>query len=536
MPRLTFQPGLFTDGPDLSLPNTWVSGNNIRFRDGRPETIDLWRPISDEFLGKARNILVADVVRNSGGGSAREVIIVIGTQYSLYRAKRSASAWNFEEITEVSDLIEAGDYGPKEYSEYSNKTRLQPATVWSLNRAIGGVFCSHPSGVYALLQGNDEQTGDDAVPHHASFVTEDNFAIYIGASSKGNSNANAGIAESWTNKTVVWSDQDAYVDYTISDLTLAGFYHLKDGNHAVGGGATTRGNIIWSDTAIYKMDPLYDAEFVFGFNKIDTGCGLAGPRAWAQANGAVFWMSPQLGFHIYDGGTVQELNCTIRSETTDVILFDQLWLITAYTDTASNEVVWNIPRGRNGSEIDGEIRYNYVEQTWSLGDKARLAQCDRSPLETGFSVKAIQKGTGTSVGGSDASTSVVYEEGLKPHDDDVESFDWELTSAPMEVAQLTSDADAYGRAIRMDQLVIDRRTVLPPSGDGDFLVEVIARTDPEPGDSHPIIQRETVHPGTRRIGFHIEGQQLQLRLSGSGRAKHRFGDFFARFLPVGGDR
>jgi hypothetical protein len=520
MPRLTFEAGLYTDGPDLSLPGKFVGGNNIRFRDGRPETIDLWRPISTPLTGKGRAIICAETRDvTSGGAVHRTTMILVGTHSHLYRGTKPGETWAFEDISEMSNFIENNG---KEYSTYINGIKINPSHLWSFSQTLSGIFCTHPLGYYALMTGRNQTTGDDLFMHHCSFITEDNFAVYLGISANivQRSNANDEIAATWTNKTVVWSDQDGYLDFTIDDTHLAGFKTLNDGNYAVGGAATTRGNLIWTDTSLYRMDPLYDAEFVFGFNKIDTGCGMAGPHAWAQADGRVFWISPQLGLHEFDGGSVREILCPIRSETFDTILFDQLWNVTASTDTSANEVVFNIPRGRNGDEIDGEFRYNYLNGSFSLGDKGRTAQTDRSPLSSGFSV------------GND---SIVYEEGLGPLDEDVEPLSWSVITAPIEIAMLTDKADAYDRALTLNRLRIDRRTTLPLNLEGDVTVSIIARSNPEPGDEQPRVERKILHPTTRFLDFHIEGQQLQIELSATSRARHRFGDIFGWFNQ-GGDR
>lgn len=540
MARLSIAPGIWTDDPGLSSQGRWVRGNNVRFRNGRPETIDLWRPLRGvgdfpvEVGGAARAIIGARIQDPASGKS--QFIVVIGTTTALYMlfplVGPEPRTWTVEN---AYDALLDGDYGETYSAGDITNVTFTPAGIWSLQKTAVGIFAvpSDKPLLVVISQGSGEGTADitasaDVPQCGFAFVTDENFAVYGCIHDKGGATPGGTIADSWGLTTVVWSDQDAYDVFTVDDLHLAGSYDLTDGNILVGGGPTMRGNVLWTDTAFYLMRPLYDAEFVFSIEKVDRACGLVGPKAWAQADGRLFWLSPQRTFHMYDGGSVREIPCSVQSESVDVINWDQAWTIFAVADASNSEVTWYLPRqrteleiaaGADPREINGSVSYNYQDGTWRTGSVARTCAMsnDFGPFQLAVSVAGI-----------------VYQHGLGPSDANVEPLDWSLETSPVDLATF-ADVPSLEQKVILNRLAIDRVTTLPPSQEGDF--EVVVRRRDWPAPSEPY-SRDTVkvwHPDTRYHDLHAEGRLHDFVLRGRGTAKHRFGDLFPRVQEGSGE-
>jgi hypothetical protein len=525
--RLSIAPGIWTDDPGLSSQGRWVRGNNVRFRNGRPETIDLWRPLLDgdglpvQVEGKARGIFVG-LIPDGFAPGLDKVAVIIGTHRALYQLYyENAGYWVLERDYDFDNVVNPDHVADTfEFTNYYGNSPSARARSWFFSPYPTGVYATYVAGYSVVMEASGSTATYNLPFHAASFLTDDNYAVYVGAHLALSSNIHPAVAATLSRMSIVWSDQDAYTDFTINDLTLAGTQNLTDGRVAVGGGATTRGNLIWTDTALYLMRPLYDAEFVFGFDKIDRACGLVGPHAWVEADGRVFWISPQRAFHVYDGGSVQELRCTVRAETLDALLWRQAWGVFAHHDAVNSEVVWSIPRGRNDdNEIDGEVRYNYLEDLWSYGDIGRT--CTMNRVEADFQIAV----------GSDG---YIYEHGLTPSDTGVQPLGWSLETSPIDLATF-ADVPSYEQKLILNRLALDRVTTLPPSQEGAFEVVVRRRDWPAPSEAY---SRDTVkvwHPDTRYHDLHAEGRQHNFVLRGNGTAKHRFGDLFPRVQEGSGE-
>ncbi len=518
MPRLRFQPGIIADDPAFTSDPRWIDGNNVRFRLGRPETIGLWRKILATPL-EGRPSEIQDALSEIAVGPSFEErpsrpFFVVGTHQWLYRLTYTLGAgnvlvWSAEKIENFTQTVPTNGYSDQPYTTYDSEGRLKRATVWTMQQAGKSVVAHVPNRLCLVTEFvADVISQATLLPTAAgAFVTDDDFLVYLGHH-RAQTGQDPQHFWRWTPRTVIWSDQGNFENLIPGETSLAGSFELKDGGALIGGGTTSRGILLWTDSAVYEMQPLNDAEFVFSFPNVGRMCGLAGPNAWADADGQVFWLSPAGAVHVYDGGGVTEIPCPVRSKTLDLIVPLQRYIIHATTDVSRSEVTWFLPCGTAGNEIDRYLTLNYAEKSWSYGMTARTCAIDRHLFDKPFMV------------GPDGH---VYEHELAPDVANVEARAWSLTSAGF-------DGGNPEITTRMTRIVPDH--IMEGPDDPTFTIQVKGRD--WPSETYPFTQRAIVHQKSERADIRAEGRQLQIVLGGSGKTFHRLGDFLLWLEPGDG--
>jgi hypothetical protein len=176
-----------------------------------------------------------------------------------------------------------------------------------------------------------------------------------------------------------FSNQEDYNTYTPTATNTAGTFRLDTGNAIV---AAIQGKdyvFVLTDSAAYVIQ-FVGPPFTFSVRQVGTNCGAIGQNAVSYSNGAVFWMSGEGGFFVYDG-TVKALPCLVEdfvfTTTGDNlgINYDASQTIYGEHNTLYNEVTWFYPKA--GSEqIDRCVTYNYGENCWTTGSLARSTYAD----------------------------------------------------------------------------------------------------------------------------------------------------------------
>lgn len=537
MPRLTFPPGLAGDTPALSTPLRYVRGNNIRFRQGRPETISLSRHLFPSnilgFGGIPRAILATRILHEASG--RRHSLIIVGTHLTLHYGVVTLSerfpGWLFGAIDPV--LLADPTIGPA-YQGTSFYGDFTPPTLWFFQQVREHIYATvnwKPWLVELASAGFDNEpsaTISTAVPiAQAFFITDDNIAVWIGIIDPGGANAGAPVTANWKATTIVWSDQDDYEEFQVLDTTKAGFFTLNDGSVAVGGGSSSYGYLVWTDTALFEMQPLFDEELVFTFTSIGRGCGLIGPKAWSEVDGRVFWLAPSGKFFVYDGGAVREVPCDVEDETVQRINTRQNFIITCDVDKANEQIIWRLPRGTGqiayagqvGQDIDSYVSLNYRDGSWSYGDQIRTCGQDRGRLPGRFTC------------GFNGVNGTVYEEDIPPGNAEALPLAWSLTTAPIEGAQLLPKVDSYDRAVSIDRIYLDRQSEVGPAGESAITLELRGQDWPDAAETIQATVTKLIHPFTRQIDVRIEARQIEMTLSADEVAQHQFGDWFINAAP-----
>jgi len=113
--------------------------------------------------------------------------------------------------------------------------------------------------------------------------------------------------------------------------------------------------------------------YTFSTNLVNEGVGLIGPNAAVNAPSGVFWMDLK-GFYFYNG-SVAPLASSVHSYVFSDINLTQAFKVFGFLNKAFDEVGW-FYCSSSSDEIDRYVVYNYLEQTWSIGQLVRYSWLD----------------------------------------------------------------------------------------------------------------------------------------------------------------
>jgi hypothetical protein len=171
---------------------------------------------------------------------------------------------------------------------------------------------------------------------------------------------------------VRWSTEENAYDWEPRRDNSAGGQRLSLGSYVVCGLRTRQEILIWTDLGLWSMKYI-GAPYIFGFDVIAEGLSIIGPNAAINAGNMLMWMDRGI-FYAYSG-QVQELPCTVRDYIFSDLNYTQQYKITAGRNHAFGEVMWFYPSAKS-DEVDRYVIYNYVDQTWSIGQMQRTAWLD----------------------------------------------------------------------------------------------------------------------------------------------------------------
>ena len=109
------------------------------------------------------------------------------------------------------------------------------------------------------------------------------------------------------------------------------------------------------------------------------------------AQGAVFWIGFGGGFFVYDG-TVKQLPSLVEdfvfNDTGDNLgfNFDASQITYGYHNSLYNEVGWNYAKA-GSTQVDRNVVYNYLENTWTTGSLTRTTYEDASTFDLPYATE-----------------------------------------------------------------------------------------------------------------------------------------------------
>jgi hypothetical protein len=175
---------------------------------------------------------------------------------------------------------------------------------------------------------------------------------------------------------VRWSQTEDYLVWTPDTTNQAGSYRLESGSKIITACKARNETLIWTDTSLYTMQYTGDI-FVFRFNLSSNKASIVGPNAYATVENLTFWMDYG-HFNVYNG-SVSLLECPIQRYIFNDFNYEQRFKCFAAPLHDFNEIWWFYPSA-NSEEIDKYVIFNYLDNTWSIGNLFRS-----SWIEPGFS-------------------------------------------------------------------------------------------------------------------------------------------------------
>ena len=195
-----------------------------------------------------------------------------------------------------------------------------------------------------------------------------------------------------------FSDQENLNSYAPTATNTAGTFRLDTGNKIQ---AALQGKdyvFVLTDNAAYVIQ-FVGPPFTFSVRQVGTNCGCIGQHAASYVNGAIYRMSNEGGFFMYDG-TVKALPCLVEDFVFTNkgdnlgINYTSGELVYAGLNTLYSEVNWFYPKD-GSSVVDRVVTYNYDENTWTTGTLARSTWVNSSLFSVPYATEYSATGTGT---------------------------------------------------------------------------------------------------------------------------------------------
>jgi hypothetical protein len=202
---------------------------------------------------------------------------------------------------------------------------------------------------------------------------------------------------SYQNKMFIrFSNQEDINVWNPTATNTAGTFLLDQGNEIITAVQGKDYVLVLTDQAAYQIQ-FVGPPFTFSIRQVGSNCGCLGQHAAVFAQGAVFWMGFGGGFFMYDG-TVKQLPSLVEDFifTTQGdalgINYDANQIAYAYHNSLYNEVGWYYAAS-GSQQINRNVVFNFLEQTWTTGSLARTSYNDAQtyalPYATQFTVNTI---------------------------------------------------------------------------------------------------------------------------------------------------
>ena len=208
-----------------------------------------------------------------------------------------------------------------------------------------------------------------------------------------------------------WCSQELLGDWVPTITNTAGSLQLRTSGNGLAMRRIAQGTLIWCDDDVH-IAQYVGPPYVYGVNRVGTGCGPIGPEAMVALTGRSPWMGQQ-SFWIYDGA-VRPLDCAIEG-----YIFSDISTITAsqtfgFHNGVFPEVTWHYP-SVNAMTPDSYVTWNYADNIWTHGRLERSIGCEPGafglPLLAAASGQVYQHETGYLDDGAPRGATVFAETG-----------------------------------------------------------------------------------------------------------------------------
>ena len=284
---------------------------------------------------------------------------------------------------------------------------------------------------------------------------------------------------------VAFSDQGNPLQWEPLSTNTAGSLRCSAGSQIIGGLRARQETLIWTDVAMYSLQ-FVGPPLTFGLNLINEGVSLIGPNAVVNTPNGIFWMDKK-GFYSY-GGAVVPLSCSVDFYVFSDINEQQSFQVFGFLNKQFDEVGW-FYCSSSSDVIDRYVTYNYVDQTWSIGQLSRTAWLDEG-------IEPYPRATGTV---SNSNFLYKHETGF---DDD---------GSPMDNVFIESADFDLGEGEDFQFI----RTVIPDvkfTGTGtDQTINMVLKARNYPGDSLTTDQTTPFTSTTTKIDTRARGRQAAIR-------------------------
>jgi len=285
---------------------------------------------------------------------------------------------------------------------------------------------------------------------------------------------------------IAFSDQENVAEWEPKSTNTAGSLRCSSGSEIIGGLRARQETLVWTDVALYSMQ-FIGTPLTFGLNLINEGVSLIGPNACINTPSGVFWMDKK-GFYTYTG-SVAPVQCSVHSYVFDDLNEGQAYQFFAFLNKQFNEVGW-FYSSADSTAIDRYVAYNYVDQTWNIGQLSRTAWLDEG-------IVAFPRAAGKS-----SSTPYLYQHETGNDADGSPMDDVYIESADFDIG----DGEEFQFIKRM---IPDVK--FTGNGGNDQQINVVLKQRNYPGDSLSTDQTTSFTATTTKIDMRGRARQAALR-------------------------
>jgi hypothetical protein len=320
-----------------------------------------------------------------------------------------------------------------------------------------------------------------------------------------------------------FSNQEDINTWNPTVTNTAGTFRLDTGNEIIGALQGKDYILVLTDQAAYTIQ-FVGPPFTFSVRQVGTNCGCIGQHAMIYAQGAVFWMGFGGGFFAFDG-TVKQIPSLVEDFVfTNVgdnlgINYDASQITYAYHNSLYNEVGWNYAKS-GSSQVDRNVVYNFVENTWSVGTLARTTYNDATTFDLPYATQYNRTGTPTfpTINGV---TNTYGSSKYWAQETGVNEVDANGNKTAITSYIKSGDYDISEQGLAGDgQLIMRVKRFIPDfkSLEGNVKITLFFRDYPANADSTPsttpplITGPFTITSSTDKVDTRVRGRQVSLKI------------------------
>ena len=375
MPLLPVTPpaGVVTNGTDYANKGRWVDGNLVRFENGFLKPIGGWSKLKTTALDGEPIGMYA--YKDNLGAS----ILAVGTRQKVYVLYDNA--WT--DITPVGFVSDADNdplgygayhYDVEDYGDARSESGL-PLDSGHFSFDNWGedlIFCFSGDGkIYKWrpVSGGTADTIATVVTNaptgcQAIMVTNERHLVAIGSGGDP--------------RKVAWSDREDRNNWTSKATNTAGDVQIPTGGRALLAVKYQNDTIVFSDTGIDRMSYV-GSPFIYGITAAGANCKAVSRRSIVQTGNFLAWMGEN-SFFVYDG-VVREIPCDVHDYVYDQLNIPGRKACWGGHNSNFNEIWWGFPSGEGQYKANKYIIWNYLANTWSIGELDRGCWIDQGAFD-----------------------------------------------------------------------------------------------------------------------------------------------------------
>ena len=329
-------------------------------------------PTIDKFTVQAVSAETGAGMTAAGAATVNPYVIIGPTTqttgYGWGTSSWGAETWGTERSTSTVTL-DAGNWS------LDNFGQVLVATIFDGKTFTWNAGASGARGIRASINTSGFLTTNNPTASRFTLVSDrDRHLFHFGTETT------IGDPTTQDPMFVRFSNQENLNSYTPTAINTAGTFRLDTGNQIR---AVLQGKdyvFVLTDLAAYVIQ-FVGPPFTFSVRQVGTNCGCIGQHAASYVNGAVYWMSNEGGFFVYDG-TVKALPCLVEDFVFTTqngnlgLNFDSSDVIYSAPNSLYTEVNWFYPKS-GSDQVDRCVTYNYQENVWTTSSLDRTTYQDQ---------------------------------------------------------------------------------------------------------------------------------------------------------------